>query len=82
MPAKPRSNSTDPYADLDGLSTAMIRTLKGYKAIISPILPPSCRFLPTCSEYSMQAIREFGPAKGTLPARALLAGKRPVPDQR
>jgi putative membrane protein insertion efficiency factor len=35
-------------------------------AFISPLLPPSCRFLPTCSVYSMQAIREYGPAKGAV----------------
>ena len=34
-------------------------------AVISPLLPKSCRFLPTCSEYSMRAYREFGVARGT-----------------
>jgi putative membrane protein insertion efficiency factor len=50
----------------DRLADAMISALKGYKAFISPLLPPSCRFLPTCSIYSMQAIREFGPSKGAV----------------
>jgi len=37
-----------------------------YQRFISPFLPPSCRFQPTCSEYSAQAILEYGFFKGTL----------------
>jgi putative membrane protein insertion efficiency factor len=44
----------------------MISALKGYKAFVSPLLPPACRFLPTCSIYSMEAIRQFGPSKGAV----------------
>ena len=40
--------------------------LKAYKKVISPILPPSCRFTPTCSEYAMEAITRFGVVRGTL----------------
>ncbi len=36
-----------------------------YKAVISPFLPPACRFEPTCSEYARQAIEKFGAVKGT-----------------
>eukprot|EP00802_Teleaulax_amphioxeia_P008708 Tamp_08717.p2 GENE.Tamp_08717~~Tamp_08717.p2 ORF type:complete len:257 (-),score=47.92 Tamp_08717:1465-2235(-) len=50
----------------DKVSETMIAALKGYKALISPLLPPSCRFLPTCSIYSMDAIRQFGPSKGVV----------------
>lgn len=35
-----------------------------YKKFISPFLPPACRFYPTCSEYMMEAIREYGFFKG------------------
>ena len=35
-----------------------------YQRIISPILPKSCRFYPTCSEYTYQAIEKYGLAKG------------------
>lgn len=38
--------------------------LRVYKRFISPALPPSCRFTPTCSEYSYQAIERYGFAKG------------------
>lgn len=44
----------------------LIFLLKGYKKVISPILPPSCRFTPTCSEYAMEAIGRFGAIRGTL----------------
>jgi hypothetical protein len=36
-----------------------------YKLLISPLLGPACRFTPTCSVYSMEAIKKYGPIKGT-----------------
>lgn len=41
-----------------------ILIIKIYKVIISPLLPPSCRFYPTCSEYSVQAFEKYGVIKG------------------
>lgn len=38
--------------------------LGGYKRFISPLLPPSCRFYPTCSEYMMEAVRKYGAIRG------------------
>lgn len=38
--------------------------LRGYKRFISPLLPPACRFEPTCSIYMMQAIQRFGVFRG------------------
>ncbi|HKP70799.1 MAG TPA: membrane protein insertion efficiency factor YidD [Pyrinomonadaceae bacterium] len=35
-----------------------------YKAMISPFLPPACRFEPTCSEYARQAVEKYGAFKG------------------
>ncbi|OYU84663.1 MAG: membrane protein insertion efficiency factor YidD [Flavobacterium sp. BFFFF2] len=40
----------------------LIRT---YQICISPFLPANCRFYPTCSQYSLEAIKKFGPVKGT-----------------
>uniref|UniRef100_A0A0E0J5K7 Membrane protein insertion efficiency factor YidD n=1 Tax=Oryza nivara TaxID=4536 RepID=A0A0E0J5K7_ORYNI len=40
--------------------------LKFYKREISPLLPSSCRYVPTCSQYSMQAYKKYGVAKGTI----------------
>ena len=43
----------------------LISLLKFYKAVISPWLPQSCRFTPTCSEYAREAIERHGAFKGT-----------------
>jgi len=36
-----------------------------YKAVVSPFLPSACRFEPTCSEYSREAVEKYGAVKGT-----------------
>ncbi len=48
------------------VSRALIALIKFYKKGISPLLPLSCRYYPTCSEYSMEAIAKYGPLKGGL----------------
>ncbi|MCL2136178.1 MAG: membrane protein insertion efficiency factor YidD [Coriobacteriia bacterium] len=35
-----------------------------YRKFISPIKPPTCRFMPTCSEYALTAIKQYGAIKG------------------
>jgi putative membrane protein insertion efficiency factor len=50
----------------DVSSTAMIATIGIYKNFISPLLPPACRFVPTCSQYGVQAIKEYGSCKGVV----------------
>ncbi len=40
--------------------------LKGYKLFISPLLPPSCRFYPSCSDYAMMSIERYGAARGIV----------------
>ncbi len=44
----------------------LIAIIRGYKKYISPLLPPSCRFTPTCSEYAMEALQKHGAWKGSL----------------
>ena len=41
-----------------------IKLIKGYQYLISPFLSNSCRYLPTCSEYSIEALKTFGFFKG------------------
>ena len=48
------------------MTAGMTGAIGFYKGWISPILPPACRFVPTCSQYGVQAIQEFGPARGAL----------------
>jgi len=36
-----------------------------YKRVVSPLLPPACRFLPTCSEYALEAIEKHGALRGS-----------------
>ncbi len=43
-----------------------VSLIKIYQKIISPLFPPSCRYYPTCSEYSVQAINKHGVLKGLL----------------
>lgn len=38
--------------------------ITAYQRFISPLTPPSCRFVPTCSEYAKQALIKHGPLKG------------------
>jgi uncharacterized protein len=48
--------------------SALLYLLRGYKWAISPMLPPACRYVPTCSEYAMEAIERHGAAYGSLKA--------------
>ncbi|CAD7701509.1 unnamed protein product [Ostreobium quekettii] len=45
---------------------AALAALRFYKSAISPLLPPSCRYIPTCSEYAMESYKTYGCAKGTV----------------
>ncbi|MBK4731246.1 membrane protein insertion efficiency factor YidD [Oxynema sp. CENA135] len=38
--------------------------IRGYRWLISPLFPPSCRFEPTCSQYALEAVERFGPWRG------------------
>ncbi len=44
----------------------LIFFIKIYKKFVSPILPDSCRFYPTCSEYAIEAVNKFGVLKGSI----------------
>ncbi|MDE7074708.1 MAG: membrane protein insertion efficiency factor YidD [Odoribacter sp.] len=61
--------------------------LRFYQCCISPLKPPTCRYVPTCSQYAVEAIRKYGPFKGSwLAVKRLLrchpwggSGYDPVP---
>ncbi|BBF65171.1 membrane protein insertion efficiency factor YidD [Acidithiobacillus sp. 'AMD consortium'] len=44
---------------------AAVVVVRGYQYVISPMLGHNCRFFPTCSEYTCQAIERYGIAKGS-----------------
>jgi putative membrane protein insertion efficiency factor len=41
-----------------------LQLLRAYKWAISPLLPPACRYVPTCSEYAMEAVERHGALRG------------------
>ena len=47
------------------LSYILLIPIYFYRACISPMLPPSCRYTPTCSQYAIEAIKRHGPFRGT-----------------
>lgn len=53
-------------AEASVLVRCCIALLRGYKLVISPLLPPSCRYTPTCSEYAMEAVRRYGVLRGLM----------------
>ena len=44
----------------------MVGCIRLYKRFLSPLLPPSCRFTPSCSRYTVEAIQKHGALRGTL----------------
>jgi len=46
----------------------LIWIVRGYQLAISPLLPPSCRFYPSCSHYGYQAVYKYGAFKGSFMA--------------
>ncbi|HMG36733.1 MAG TPA: membrane protein insertion efficiency factor YidD [Blastocatellia bacterium] len=46
------------------MSRFLVWLINGYRLVVSPLLPPACRFTPTCSEYAIEAIRKYGAGRG------------------
>lgn len=59
------------------LARALIFLVRVYKRFISPVLPPSCIYTPTCSEYAMEALRRHGVLRGGWLALARIARCNP-----
>ena len=47
------------------LSLPLILLVRFYQKFISPYEPSCCRFTPTCSQYALEALRKYGPLKGS-----------------
>ena len=59
------------------LTALLILPIRFYQLAISPMLPKSCRFEPTCSSYAVEALRKHGPLKGTWLALKRIARCHP-----
>jgi putative membrane protein insertion efficiency factor len=46
------------------MKTVVLGAIKLYQRFLSPLLPPSCRFVPSCSRYAYEAIEKYGLLKG------------------
>jgi len=71
------SGNTAPKSLAARMLTALIR---GYQHLISPALPRSCRFYPTCSSYALTSVERFGAFRGGWLA-ANPGGVDPVPEK-
>jgi putative membrane protein insertion efficiency factor len=43
----------------------LIFLINVYRVVVSPLKPPTCRFYPTCSAYALEALKKYGPIKGS-----------------
>jgi putative membrane protein insertion efficiency factor len=59
------------------MRTTLQGPIRFYRKFISPLTPPSCRFLPTCSAYALEAIEVHGAAKGSYLALRRLSKCHP-----
>lgn len=62
------------------LAFLLILPIRFYKGAISPWLPPTCRYTPTCSSYAIEAIQVWGPFKGLLLAVKRISSCHPWGD--
>jgi len=59
-------------------SKALIGLIKFYQLIISPLLGNNCRYLPTCSEYFIDCLKEFGFIKGCMMGTKRILSCHPI----
>ena len=59
-------------------SSILIKLIKIYQIFISPYLTPSCRYLPTCSEYTIDCLKFYGLVRGVLKATKRVMSCHPI----
>ena len=47
------------------MRTVLVLLVRGYQVALSPLLPPSCRYYPSCSEYAVEALQKHGALRGS-----------------
>ena len=60
------------------ISNILIDLIKIYKMVISPYLAPTCRYLPTCSDYTIECLRTYGIIKGILKSAKRIFSCHPI----
>ena len=60
------------------ISNILICLINIYKMIISPYLTPSCRYLPTCSEYTIECLKTYGLIKGISKSTKRILSCHPI----
>lgn len=60
------------------MRAVLLVLLGAYRRLVSPLLPPACRFHPTCSAYAAEAVRRHGALRGSLLALKRLARCHPL----
>ena len=60
------------------LTLILIKLIKAYKFLISPLLGNTCRYLPTCSEYSIEALKSHGLIKGIFISTKRILSCHPI----
>tara|TARA_B100001063_G_C16521306_1_gene431775 strand:- start:396 stop:647 length:252 start_codon:yes stop_codon:yes gene_type:complete len=60
------------------ITKIFINIIKGYKYLISPLFGNSCRYLPTCSEYSIEALKNYGFLKGSYMSLKRIISCHPI----
>ena len=56
----------------------LIKIIRGYKFIISPLIGHSCRYLPTCSDYTIEALKTYGFFKGSIKSLKRILSCHPI----
>lgn len=56
----------------------LLALIGGYRRLVSPLLPPACRFYPSCSAYAAEAVRRHGAVRGSLLTVKRLARCHPL----
>ena len=60
------------------IKNTLIKIIKLYKLFISPYLGNNCRYMPTCSEYFMESLEEYGVLKGSLKGTKRILSCHPI----
>ena len=58
-------------------AAALVGAVRCYQAWVSPLLGPTCRFTPTCSQYAIEAVRKYGAVRGGWRAAGRIARCHP-----